>query len=142
MFGTFSEMRNFRFFCLKGTALYDRKEDPRFTVDVSEQQPEHLAILRDARARWGLGEARQRSAWNRRYKLVDYPLLEGGYRRVLYDLELDPAESINVIDAHPDVAARLDAELRAWSASIPSDAPPPERDEEQLEMLRALGYVD
>jgi arylsulfatase len=126
----------------KGTALYDREKDPQFTVDVSEQQPEHLAILRAARERWGLGEARQRAAWNRRYKLVEYPQLEGGYRRALYDLDADPAESANVIDAHPEVAAQLEAELRSWSASIPSDAPAPERDEEQLEMLRALGYVD
>ena len=85
---------------------------------------------------------RQRAAWDRRYKLVEYPRLEGGYRRALYDRIADPAESANLIDAHPEVAARLDAELRAWSASIPSHAPPPERDEEQLEMLRALGYVD
>jgi hypothetical protein len=126
----------------KGTALYDRQQDPKLSVDVSEQQPEHLAILRAARERWGLGEARQRAAWNRRYKLVEYPRLEGGYRRALYDRVADPAESANLIDAHPEVAARLDAELRAWSASIPSHAPPPERDAEQLEMLRALGYVD
>jgi len=126
----------------KGTALYDREEDLKFSVDVSDEQPEHLAILRAARERWTLGEARQRSVWNRRHKLVEYPRLEGGYRRALYDLVADPAESENLIDAHPEVAARLDAELRAWTASIPSDAPPPERDEEQLEMLRALGYVD
>ena len=62
--------------------------------------------------------------------------------RALYDLEADPAESRNVIEEHPQVAARLSAELAAWSASIPSQAPPPERDPEQLEMLRALGYVD
>jgi arylsulfatase len=126
----------------KGTALYDRQEDPQLSVDVSEQQPEHLAILTAARERWTLGEARQRAAWNRRFKLVEYPRLEGGYRRALYDLETDPTETENVIAAHPEVAAQLDAELRAWSASIPSNAPPPERDEEQLEMLRALGYVD
>ena len=126
----------------KGTALYDREQDPKLSVDVSEQQPEHLAILSAARERWALGEARQRAAWNRRFKLVEYPRLEGGYSRALYDLETDPAESENVIAAHPEVTAQLDAALRAWSASIPTDAPPPERDEEQLEMLRALGYVD
>jgi hypothetical protein len=60
----------------------------------------------------------------------------------LYDLKADPAERRNVIEKHPEVAARLSAELGAWSASIPSHAPPPERDEEQLEMLRALGYID
>ena len=59
-----------------------------------------------------------------------------------YDLEADPAERRNVIEEHPEVAARLSDQLGVWSASIPSQAPPPERDEEQLEMLRALGYVD
>ena len=125
-----------------GTGLYDRIEDPKLTRDVSAEHPEDLAILRAARGRWQLGEARQRSARDRRYKLVEYPRLEGGYARELYDLEVDPAESRNVIDELPKVAARLNAELAAWSASIPSHAPPPERDEEQLEMLRALGYVD
>jgi len=79
---------------------------------------------------------------SRRYKLVEFPQLTGGYARALYDLEADPAEVVNVIDEHSEVAARLSAELAAWSASIPTQAPPPERDQEQLEMLRALGYVD
>jgi len=126
----------------RGTGLYDRLEDPNLSVDVSKANPQDLAILRAARERWQLGEARQRAARSRRYKLVDFPLLTGGYARALYDLEADPAESVNVIDAHPKVAARLGAALAAWSASIPSNAPAPERDEEQLEMLRALGYVD
>jgi arylsulfatase len=126
----------------KDTKLYDRLEDPRLTVDVSEAHPEDLAILRAARERWQPGEERQRAARSRRYKLVEFPQLTGGYTRALYDLEADPAEEVNVIDEHPEVAARLGAELAAWSASIPVQAPPPERDEEQLEMLRALGYVD
>jgi arylsulfatase len=126
----------------KGTGLYDRLEDPMLENDVSAAHPEELAFLSAARERWQLGEARQRAARNRRYKLVEFPRLEGGYTRALYDLKADPAESRNVIEEHPDVEARLSAELGAWSASIPSNAAPPERDEEQLEMLRALGYVD
>ncbi len=125
-----------------GTGLYDRLEDPRLTKDVSAEHPEDLAVLRAARERWQPGEARQRAARSRRFKLVEYPRLEGGYARALYDLEADPVESRNVIEEHPDVVAQLSAELDAWSASFPSQAPPPERDEEQLQMLRALGYVD
>lgn len=94
------------------------------------------------RERWPVGEARLRSARDHRFKLVESPRLEGGYARALYDLEADPAEAVNVIDRHPEVVARLGAELAAWSASIPSRVPAPERDEETLEMLRALGYVD
>jgi len=125
-----------------GTGLYDRIENPQLTVDVSAAHPEELAVLRAARERWKLGGARQRAARSRRYKLVESPRLEGGYARALYDLEADPAERRNVIEEHPEVAARLSDQLGVWSASIPSQAPPPERDEEQLEMLRALGYVD
>ena len=125
-----------------GTGLYDRLEDPKLTVDVSAAHPDDLSILRAARERWQLGEARQRAARGSRFKLVESPRLEGGYARALYDLEQDPAESRNVIDEHPEIAAQLGQELAAWSASIPSQAPPPERDEEQLEMLRALGYVE
>jgi arylsulfatase len=126
----------------QGTGLYDRLEDPRLSDDVSDEHPGDLAILRAARERWQLGQARQRAARTRRYKLVEFPKLEGGYARALYDLEADPAEAENVIEEHPEVAARLSAELAAWSASIPSRAPPPEQDAEQLEMLRALGYVE
>jgi arylsulfatase A-like enzyme len=125
-----------------GTGLYDRLADPDLTVDVSAAHPDDLAVLRAVRGRWQLGEARQRSARSSRFKLVDSPRLEGGYSRALYDLQNDPAESRNVIDVHPEIAAELSHELAAWSASIPSHAPPPERDEEQLEMLRALGYVE
>jgi len=36
----------------------------------------------------------------------------------LYDLIADPAESANVADAHPEVVARMSAELEAWQASV------------------------
>lgn len=32
---------------------------------------------------------------------------------LLYDLELDPGESYNVIDRHPEVAARMEALMTA-----------------------------
>jgi arylsulfatase A-like enzyme len=125
-----------------GTALYDRRQDPKLSKDVSKEHPQELAVLKAARERWPLGEARERSAQRGRYKLVEKPRLEGGYTRALYDLEADPAEKVDVSTGHAKLAAELAAELAAWSASIPSHAPAPVRDEEQLEMLRALGYVD
>lgn len=125
-----------------GAGLYDRLEDPDLTQDVSAAHPDELAFLRAARERWPIGEARQRTARGRHYKLVEFPRLEGGYTRALYDLEVDPAESQDVIEEHREAAARLGVEFDAWSASIPTHEPPPERDEEQIEMLRALGYVD
>jgi len=125
-----------------GTGLYDRHQDPKLSKDVSKAHPQELAVLKAARERWPVGEARQRSAQRGHYKLVERPRLEGGYSRALYDLEADPAEKVDVSARYPKVVADLAVELMAWSASIPSHAPPPVRDEEQLEMLRALGYVD
>ena len=125
-----------------GTRLFDRHEDPWLTKDVSEAHPKELVVLKSARERWPVGEARQRSAERDRFKLVERPRLEGGYARALYDLEADPAEKQDVSARYPKIAAELSAELAAWSASIPSHVPLPVRDEEQLEMLRALGYVE
>lgn len=37
---------------------------------------------------------------------------------LLYDLSLDPGESYNVIDTHPDVAAALLKKMEAWEAAV------------------------
>ena len=40
----------------------------------------------------------------------------------LYDLHADPGETANRADAHPDVVARMRAELERWQASCAVDA--------------------
>ena len=63
----------------------------------------------------------------------------------LYDLESDPGEKINVAADHAELAQNLVSRLAAWSQSL---LPPPpatdfsSRDQEEIEKLRALGYVD
>jgi N-acetylgalactosamine-6-sulfatase len=37
----------------------------------------------------------------------------------LYDLSVDPSESRNIADEHPDVVARMTAKLEAWVAELP-----------------------
>jgi arylsulfatase A-like enzyme len=68
-----------------------------------------------------------------------------GTRAELYDLAADPGERRDLAAAHPDVVARLRAELDRWRSSLP--APPPIRlytspDVELTRQLRSLGYVD
>lgn len=53
-----------------------------------------------------------------RYKLV----IEGGQKndppRELFDLQDDPAETKNLIDAHPEIARRLEQHLQSWQQSV------------------------
>ena len=37
----------------------------------------------------------------------------------LYDLSVDPSESQNIADQHPDVVADLKAKLDAWTSELP-----------------------
>ena len=39
----------------------------------------------------------------------------------LYDLSVDPSESQNVAEEHPDVVARMTAKLEAWVAELPDE---------------------
>jgi arylsulfatase A-like enzyme len=43
----------------------------------------------------------------------------------LYDLAADPYESANLVDEHPETAARLAEAVFAWNASLPADAGDP-----------------
>lgn len=57
-----------------------------------------------------------RAIVDNRYKLVVDG--ERGSGRELFDLRRDPAEKKNIIAAHPDVAARLEQQLRIWQRSV------------------------
>lgn len=62
--------------------------------------------------------------------------------RELYDLSVDPGETVDLSSREPALAAELDALLAAHSAALdPPEASVP-LDDEDLEALRALGYVD
>lgn len=124
----------------EGLGLYDRERDPDLEVDVSERFPDARARLMGAVMRWAPEEVRERAVRDPRFKLVERPRLEGGYRRVLVDLEADPAETTNVAGEHPDVVRRLGPLLDAFGEKLPIHAPP-ERSSEELEALEALGYL-
>lgn len=81
----------------------------------------------------------------RRYKYVDLegePRLGGPPR--LYDLVADPGETVDVSADRPEEAARLADVLRRWRRQHRDAGPVPpsaEVGEEDLEQLRALGYL-
>ena len=85
-----------------------------------------------------------RGARDGRFK---YWKIEGAVveQRVLWDLEADPREIVNVHDEHPEVAARLDrfvdAALKPDAQQKPAEAVDAERARKIEEKLRELGYL-
>lgn len=120
--------------------LFDHQADPDRTNDLSKKHFDRKHALLTASMNWPPESARERAVRTRRFKLVDRPLLKGGYERSLYDLESDPDESRDVADLHPRVMRRLERELDEWASTLPSFQAPL-RDEEDVARLRALGYV-
>lgn len=57
----------------------------------------------------------------------------------LYDVESDPEESEDVASEHPRDAGRLKRFLRELMAQ--TEAPPPKADDEAMDRLRGLGYL-
>jgi len=53
-----------------------------------------------------------------RFKLVIHDMKNGGLKRELFDLQTDPAEKLNLIEGHPEVAEKLDIKLRQWQSSV------------------------
>jgi arylsulfatase A-like enzyme len=85
---------------------------------------------------------RWRAVTDGRRKLIRIPHPDGDIHEY-YDLEKDPDELTNLYPAMAEEAAPLMALLDAWLASAtPGADEAPEMDEETLEMLRSMGYVD
>lgn len=72
---------------------------------------------------------------HREFKYIRAPKPE------LYAYVTDPAESRNVIDQHPEVAARLDRIADRLASQTPTAARPMAVDPDTRRRLRALGYV-
>jgi arylsulfatase A-like enzyme len=125
----------------KKEGLFQHVEDPDMKHDVSAAHPEVRQRLEEIGRRWPPETARERMARGARFKLVQFPQPEGGYRDALFDLGSDPGEAIDVSAEHPTEVARLRAALERWLEGL-DDFDAPERDEATLEELRALGYVD
>ena len=87
-------------------------------------------------AGWGHGV--QLSVRNGRWKYIwasDAP-------HELYDLDADPGERSNVLDAHADVAAELRGLLERHVAALPKPREAAPLSEETRKALQALGYAE
>jgi len=76
-----------------------------------------------------------------RYKLLRDP---AGALLEVYDLELDPGEQCNLVDARPVLAEYLLAQALAWRnthTARSSDSTEVEIDQRSIEQLQALGYL-
>jgi arylsulfatase A-like enzyme len=120
--------------------LYDHRRDPQLLHDVAAANPQEVSRLLPAWQRWPPESARQRAVRTARFKLVELPRVEGGYRQVLYDLVADPAESRDVSADFPRQRAALARALEQWTRDLTPIGPRAE-DPELEERLRALGYV-
>lgn len=89
-----------------------------------------------------------------------YAVVDGGWKLIhnvkpapgaaeyeLYDRRHDPADAANVATSHPDVVARLGAELAGWRTKMLAAKLPPDSAAtaamrpEELQRLKSLGYV-
>lgn len=125
---------------VSGPFLYEPSADPQLQQDLSDQFPKALEALLKARDAWPAEQVRERTLRNTRFKLVEYPLWRGGYRRALYDLREDPEQSRDVKHLFPDDLQELSRQLSQWTSSLPTGAAQ-ERSQEQIDALRALGYI-
>lgn len=52
------------------------------------------------------------------HKLVIHEQKQGPPRRELFDLQADPAETMNLLEQHPDLAEKLQTKLHQWQSSV------------------------
>lgn len=121
--------------------LFDHEADPRLQAELIDQHLDVVDRLWRQRQTWPPESARERAVRTARFKLLETPRPEGGYERRLYDLQTDPAESTDVSAQHPEVAERLGRRLDEIVANLPAPGHVALEDED-LESLRALGYVE
>jgi arylsulfatase A-like enzyme len=122
--------------------LYDHVDDPNLTRDLSSVHPEERRRLGAAAVRWPTSQsAHEHTVRTARFKLIEYPLLEGGYHRVLFDLRNDPKENRDISGEEPDVVRELARDLERWKKDLPDHAGV-DFNADQLDALRALGYIE
>jgi len=75
-----------------------------------------------------------------RWKLIVYEGVRRDYIE-LYDLQHDPSERANVADEYPSQRDALYSAFDAWRKRMPTDNPAKDLSPEDIENLRALGYL-
>lgn len=123
-------------------ALFDHLADPFLIEDLSAQHPDVVARLHAQGERWPAEHARQRAIRTSKFKLVQRPIAEGGYAYALFELGAASSE-LDVSSSHPKVLAALRTQLEAWTTDLErsQQITPSPRTDQQLDRLRALGYI-
>jgi arylsulfatase A-like enzyme len=76
------------------------------------------------------------------FKLTLFPTPDGAETE-LYDVERDPDESRDLKNEMPQLTRKMYRELAEWFAAYAAaDTAPLDLEDEDLESLRALGYID
>ncbi|MCP4662574.1 MAG: sulfatase-like hydrolase/transferase [bacterium] len=138
----------------EGRWMQGRSLLPRMRGAVTPPDETHYAFSEAGiatRRRW------LRVVRDQRFKLIYVPKKDGqrstdgaGRHVVLYDLENDPEETVNLAKKFPEIAGRLEQALTRWwnepafevkvdPASSQEQRP---MDEETREQLKALGYLN
>jgi len=117
--------------------LHDRTTDPLLERDLAAAHPDIAAAMASAASAWKAEGAPERYAMDATHKLVARPSLTGAYSVHLYAAD-DRAEEADLAATLPDVVERLRPALME-GLPVPDRST---RSPEELEHLRALGYVE
>lgn len=120
--------------------LFDHLVDPYLEQDLLAEKPEIARALQMAWKNWPAESARQRVARTSRFKLVQFPHINGDYVSKLFDIRSDPRELVDVREQHPEVYDHLVSEVENWSQGV-SAMPERVPDAEIERALKALGYI-
>lgn len=122
--------------------IFDPMIDPKLNEPLDDPPGPRLEALLRAREIWLPEDARERTARTAWFKLVEIPALDGGYHSSLYDLRADPGETTDVSDRWPEIRKRLENGLHRWADGFRYPVVPGLRSPEEIEALRALGYLE
>ncbi len=130
------------------STLQGRSLTPWFDSDTAAAANERVAIAERLPLAANEGQSESVAAVSGRWKLIHNTVrIDGRPEFELFDRVADPAEQHNVADAHPERVAALRAEIEAWrertaALRLEADDDAAEgMDAQELERLRALGYV-
>jgi arylsulfatase A-like enzyme len=74
-----------------------------------------------------------------RWKYIDRPVER---EKLLYDLQADPNESINVTTEHPDMIDKFENIIEEYKNSVTIETASIDRSEQTKERLQNLGYIE
>jgi arylsulfatase A-like enzyme len=120
---------------------HPERRAPRVVFAEALGVPAEMKAMRDERYKYILSISPDVVARFGRSRLPERPAAVE-----LYDLETDPEERVNLLEAsrsgpHAALGARLDAGLRAHLAGAKGKAENVELDADAIEKLKALGYI-